>query len=173
MVSLPAVRLQLLPEITGWKVPLTAKAAEQESGAMTGFDLDRFVSAQVPVYASALAELKLGRKESHWMWFVFPQIAGLGRSPKAVRYALASLAEARAYLDHPLLGPRLGECVEALLAHRGRSAEAILGPIDAVKLRSSMTLFEAAADASAKPPFAACLDAFFAGVRDPATLERI
>ena len=140
---------------------------------MAGIDLERFVAAQAPVYGQALAELRRGRKESHWMWFVFPQIAGLGRSPTAVRYAIASLAEARAYLAHPLLGPRLVESAEAMLAHRGRGAEAILGPIDAVKLRSSMTLFEAAAEGAARKPFAACLDAFCGGARDPVTLARI
>ncbi len=136
---------------------------------MTGFDLDRFVAAQAPIYAQALAELKAGRKESHWMWFVFPQLAGLGRSPTAIFYALASADEARVYLAHPLLGARLRECTEAVLAHRGRSVEAIFGPIDAMKLKSSMTLFEAAADDPT--PFAALLDGFFAGARDSTTLE--
>ena len=131
------------------------------------------MAAQAPIYGQALAELRRGRKESHWMWFVFPQIAGLGRSPTAVRYAIASLAEARAFLAHPLLGPRLVEATEALLAHRGGSVDAILGPIDAVKLRSSMTLFEAAAEGQARKVFADCLDAFCAGARDPATLEQI
>ena len=140
---------------------------------MAEFDLERFIAAQGPVYGQALAELRRGRKESHWMWFVFPQIAGLGRSPTAVRYAIASLAEARAYLAHPLLGPRLVESTEALLVHRGRGAEAILGAIDAVKLCSSMTLFEAAAEGAARKVFAACLDAFCGGARDPATREKI
>ena len=140
---------------------------------MADFDLERFVAAQAPVYPQALAELRRGRKESHWMWFVFPQIAGLGRSPTAIRYAIGSLAEARAYFAHPLLGPRLVESTEALLDHRGRSAGSILGPIDAVKLCSSMTLFEAAAEGKPKSLFAACLDAFCDGERDRATLERI
>jgi len=140
---------------------------------MAGFDLNRFVRAQAPVYAQALAELRDGRKQSHWMWFVFPQIAGLGRSPTAVRYAIASAGEALAYLAHDLLGPRLGECTRAVLAHRGRSAESIFGPVDAIKLRSSMTLFEAAAQGEAGSLFSDCLDAFFAGSRDPATLERL
>jgi uncharacterized protein (DUF1810 family) len=136
---------------------------------MPDHDLDRFVAAQEGVHAAALAELKAGRKQSHWMWFVFPQFAGLGRSPTARFYAIASAAEARAYLAHPLLGPRLLECTNAVLAHRGRSAEAIFGVVDAMKLKSSMTLFEAvAADPS---PFAALLDAFFDGARDAATLE--
>jgi uncharacterized protein (DUF1810 family) len=130
--------------------------------------LERFVAAQDGVYPQALAELRGGRKHGHWMWFVFPQLAGLGRSATARFYAIASAAEARAYLAHPLLGPRLAECARALLAHRARRAEAILGPIDAMKLRSSMTLFEAVAGDPA--PFAAVLDAFFGGERDAATL---
>ena len=134
---------------------------------MTEFDLDRFVEAQAPVYAQALAELKRGRKESHWMWFVFPQIAGLGFSPMAQRYAIGSTDEARAYLAHPLLGPRLREATEAMLAHRGRGAEAILGPVDAMKFRSSMTLFEAVAGGG---PFGAAIDAFYDGKRDDKTL---
>lgn len=121
--------------------------------------------------AQALAELKAGRKTSHWMWFVFPQIAGLGRSETARFYAISDVAEARAYLAHPLLGARLREAAAALLAHRGRSAEAMLGGIDAVKLRSSMTLFEAVAPE--EPVFAAVLEAFFSGQRDPETVRRI
>jgi uncharacterized protein (DUF1810 family) len=136
---------------------------------MAGFDLERFVAAQAKIYAQALTELKAGRKQSHWMWFVFPQLAGLGRSPTAIFYAIASLAEARAYLAHPLLGPRLLGCTNAVLAHRGRSAEAIFGVVDAMKLKSSMTLFEAAAHDPA--PFAAVLDEFFDGARDAATLD--
>jgi uncharacterized protein (DUF1810 family) len=131
--------------------------------------LDRVVAALEDVYAQALAELKAGRKQSHWMWFVFPQLAGLGRSPTARFYGLASLAEARTYLAHPLLGPRLLACTAAVLAHRGRSAEAIFGVVDAMKLKSSMTLFEQAAEDPA--PFAAVLDAFFGGTRDAATLD--
>ena len=136
---------------------------------MTGFDLARFVAAQEDIYKQALAELRAGRKQSHWMWFVFPQIAGLGHSPMAVRYAIASAEEARAYLAHPLLGARLRECVAAMLAHRGQRPEAILGGIDALKFRSSLTLFEAVADDPA--PFAAALEAFYDGVRDARTLE--
>ena len=132
------------------------------------FDLERFVAAQGPVYGQALAELRRGRKESHWMWFVFPQLAGLGRSPTAIFYAIASAAEARAYLAHPLLGPRLGECVDAVLGHSDLSGEAIFGSIDAVKLRSSMTLFEAVADEPDR--FAGVIDTFHNGERDPATL---
>jgi uncharacterized protein (DUF1810 family) len=131
-------------------------------------DLSRFVAAQAPVYAVALAELRRGRKATHWMWFVFPQLAGLGRSPTARFYAIESLEEARRYLGHDLLGPRLAECTEAVLAHRDRDAVTIFGGIDAIKFRSSMTLFEAAAGEAS--PFAAALDAFYRGERDPATL---
>jgi len=135
---------------------------------MAEFGLDRFVEAQAAVWPRALAELERGRKESHWMWFVFPQIAGLGSSPTARHYAIVSADEARAYLAHPLLGARLHEGVAAMLAHRGASAEAILGGIDSLKFRSSMTLFEAVADDPA--PFADALDAFYGGERDRATL---
>jgi len=135
--------------------------------------LDRFVAAQDGVIEHALAELRAGAKTSHWMWFVFPQIAGLGHSAMARRFAIADLAEARAYLAHPVLGPRLIDATRAMLDWAGRtSAEAVLGGIDAVKLRSSMTLFDAAAG-TGTAPFAACLDAFYAGKRDPATLARL
>jgi uncharacterized protein (DUF1810 family) len=134
-----------------------------------GPDLSRFVTAQREIYPRALAELRAGTKRSHWMWFVFPQIAGLGRSDMARRYAIRDLAEARAYLAHSVLAPRLLECTAAVLAHAGaRSAEAIFGGIDAVKLRSSMTLFEAA---GGDDIFASVLDAFFAGARDPAKMR--
>ena len=108
-------------------------------------DLDRFVNAQQGIYDGVLDELRHGRKTGHWMWFVFPQIAGLGRSAMSEQYAIESLEEARAYLAHPLLGPRLRECAETVLSVQGRTAEEILGSIDAVKLRSSMTLFHRAA----------------------------
>jgi uncharacterized protein (DUF1810 family) len=134
--------------------------------------LERFVDAQQGIYTQALAELRDGRKRSHWMWFVFPQIAGLGRSETARFYAIADLAEARAYLAHPLLGLRLGEATEAVLAHAGQTPETIFGGIDAVKLRSSMTLFEAAAGVS-ETRFGAVLDRFYDGVRDTATLQRL
>ena len=136
---------------------------------MAAFDLERFLAAQDRVYPQALAELKRGEKASHWMWFVFPQIAGLGFSPMAQLYAIGSLDEARAYLAHPLLGARLREATEAVLAHRDRPAEAILGKVDAMKFRSSLTLFEAAAEAPG--PFAEALDAFYGGGRDAATLR--
>ena len=135
--------------------------------------LDRFVVAQDGVIDQALAELRAGAKRTHWMWFVFPQIAGLGRSETARRYAITSQAEAEAYLAHPVLGPRLlaaVEAIEAIISANG-SAEAILGPIDAVKLRSSMTLFEAVAADTA--PFARVLDRFYAGTRDEETLARL
>ncbi len=130
-------------------------------------DLSRFVSAQDGVYPQALAELRRGAKASHWMWFVFPQIAGLGRSAMAQAYAIGSADEARGYLAHPVLGPRLLEATQAVTAARG-SAEAILGGIDAIKLRSSMTLFAAVADHPT--PFRAALERFFDGADDPATL---
>ena len=138
---------------------------------MTGesFDLQRFVDAQdsAGTYATALGELRRGRKTSHWMWFVFPQIAGLGQSPIARRYAISSLAEATAYLGHSVLGPRLLECAAAVEQHHDRSAEEILGSVDGMKLRSSMTLFlRAAPDQTV---FQQVLDRFFGGTADPAT----
>jgi uncharacterized protein (DUF1810 family) len=136
---------------------------------MPAFDLDRFVAAQAEMYPRALAELRAGEKRSHWMWFVFPQLAGLGRGPTAHYYAIASAQEARAYLAHALPGPRLRECTAAILAHQDKSAERIFGSIDTMKLKSSMTLFEAVAGDPA--PFAAVLDHFFGGGRDAATLD--
>jgi len=133
-------------------------------------DLQRFVDAQQGTYPTALAELSRGRKSSHWMWFVFPQIAGLGHSAMAQRYAIRSADEARAYLAHPLLGPRLIEATRTVTAASG-TAEAIMGGIDAVKLRSSLTLFAAVADDPA--PFVAALGRFFGGQRDPETLRRL
>ena len=109
-------------------------------------DLERFVQAQDGVYDNALAEIVDGHKRSHWMWFIFPQIAGLGSSPTAQRYAIRDLAEARAYMAHPVLGPRLVSCTSALLAHQEKNAGRILGYPDDLKLRSSMTLFSRAAD---------------------------
>ncbi|ARR57017.1 DUF1810 domain-containing protein [Rhizorhabdus wittichii] len=132
------------------------------------FDLDRFVSAQEASYESALAEIRRGRKRSHWMWFVFPQLVGLGRSETARHYAIASLDEARAYLAHPLLGTRLRACVEALQDLDHGSAEAVFGDIDALKLRSSLTLFE---QASGERLFAAAIERWFDGRRDEATLR--
>jgi len=132
--------------------------------------LDRFVEAQDGAYDDALAELTTGRKRTHWMWFIFPQIAGLGSSPTAQFYAIASLDEAKAYLAHPVLGPRLRECARALLAVDGRSAHDIFGYPDDLKLRSSMTLFARAADDPA--PFQAVLDRFYDGP-DPRTLALV
>jgi len=134
------------------------------------FDLDRFVRAQDDggAYERAVQELRRARKTGHWMWFVFPQVAGLGRSPMAQRYAIRSLDEARAYLAHPVLGPRLRECADAMLdAPKGRTAESVLGGIDAVKLRSSMTLF-LRADPRERG-FERVLERFARGVPDPAT----
>jgi len=122
-------------------------------------------------YQRAADELRRGRKSSHWMWFVFPQITGLGRSPTAQLYAISSLDEARAYLAHPVLGPRLLESAEILVGLAGRSAEQVFGGIDAMKLRSSMTLFRHAAPP--EPVFGQVLDQYFDGVPDPATEERI
>jgi uncharacterized protein (DUF1810 family) len=140
---------------------------------MSDFDLERFVRAQDEggVYERAVEELRSGRKRSHWMWFVFPQIAGLGRSPMAQRYAISSLAEARAYLAHPVLGERLRECAGVLLALPRTDAEAVFGSVDAMKLRSSMTLFARAAGEGS--PFAKVLARFFGGEEDEATLERL
>jgi uncharacterized protein (DUF1810 family) len=137
------------------------------------YGLDRFVSAQDRggTYTDAVAELRAGRKRSHWMWFVFPQIAGLGQSPISRRYAIASLAEAGAYLAHPVLAPRLSECVEILIDLRGLTAQDIFGGIDAIKLRSSMTLF-ARAD-PANPLFEQVIDTFFDGEPDRFTDQRL
>jgi uncharacterized protein (DUF1810 family) len=135
-------------------------------------DLERFVRAQDEhqTYHQAVTELRRGRKTSHWMWFVFPQIAGLGRSPMAQAYAITDLAEARAYLAHPVLGPRLVECAEIVASHQGLSAEQIFGGVDAMKLRSSMTLFARAEDN--QPVFTAVLDKYFDGP-DPETEKRL
>jgi uncharacterized protein (DUF1810 family) len=135
-------------------------------------DVSRFVTAQDSggTYAAALSELRAGRKRSHWMWFVFPQVAGLGQSPTAVFYGVAGLGEARAYLADPVLGPRLVECCEALLALGGSDPVAVLGGIDAMKLRSSMTLFARAAGEGADEVFRAVLERYFGGEEDPATV---
>jgi uncharacterized protein (DUF1810 family) len=130
-------------------------------------DLERFVLAQRDVYDGALAELRAGRKTGHWIWFIFPQVAGLGHSEMSRLYAISSLEEARAYVAHPVLGPRLEACAAAMLAVKGRTATDILGSIDATKLRSSMTLFHLAAPD--EPPFGQVLDRYFDGVADPAT----
>jgi uncharacterized protein (DUF1810 family) len=136
------------------------------------YDLDRFLAAQAVVYATALDELRRGRKTGHWMWFVFPQVEGLGRSELSRWYAISSLEEARAYLEHPVLGPRLRECARLVLeTPDDRTAEAIFGPTDALKLRSSMTLFHRAAPE--EPLFARVLDRFYDAVPDAATDARL
>jgi uncharacterized protein (DUF1810 family) len=134
-------------------------------------ELDRFVSAQNGVYERALQELRQGRKTSHWMWFVFPQIAGLGYSAMSQRYAITSLDEATAYLQHPVLGARLRECASVVAATQERTAEQIFGAIDAQKLHSSMTLFHRAAPE--EPVFAEVLEMYFAGNPDRATDDRL
>jgi uncharacterized protein (DUF1810 family) len=151
--------------------------------------LERFVVAQERggTYQRAVAELRAGAKVSHWMWFVFPQIAGLGMSAMSQEFAISSMAEARAYLAHPVLGPRLRECARIVAATKGRSAERIFGPVDAMKLRSSMTLFAAAdADQTAATPdgeqqdgeadsnvFRAVLAKYFGGTADEARVARL
>lgn len=134
-------------------------------------DLQRFVEAQADAYDQALAELKRGRKATHWMWFVFPQIAGLGHSAMARFYAIASLDEARAYVAHPVLGPRLAACVQAINALEGRTAHAIFGSPDDLKLHASLTLFSRAAPD--EPAFAQALAKYFGGRLDDLTLQRL
>ncbi len=131
-------------------------------------DLDRFVGAQDAVFQRVCAELAAGHKRSHWMWFIFPQLRGLGSSPMAVRYAIDSLDEARAYLAHPLLGERLRHCTELVNHLEGRTAREIFGHPDELKFRSSMTLFARAA-AGADQPFGKALAKYFAGEEDPLT----
>ena len=143
--------------------------ATEDPGAGDPHDLERFVRAQEEDYDRALAEIRSGHKRSHWMWYVFPQLDGLGSSSTARRYAIKSIAEARAYLDHPVLGPRLIACAEAALAVKGRSAHEILGSPDDMKLRSCATLF-----AQVAPPgsvFAQLIDKYFAGRPDDKTLH--
>ena len=134
--------------------------------------LHRFTEAQAPIWPRPLEEIRAGRKTSHWMWFVFPQIAGLGSSEMARRFALSGEAEARAFAKHPILGDRLDQATEAMLDWAGTmAAEEILGPVDAMKFRSSMTLFEASADDT--DAFTAALDQFYEGERDALTLQRL
>jgi uncharacterized protein (DUF1810 family) len=135
------------------------------------FKLQRFVDAQAPVYGRVLAELRAGQKQSHWMWFIFPQIEGLGSSPTARTFAISSRAEAEAYLDHPVLGPRLYECTRLVNAVEGRPIAEILGYPDDPKFRSSMTLFANVAED--KADFLGALDKFYGGAMDHATLERL
>jgi len=135
------------------------------------FQLQRFVDAQEPVYDDAVSELRAGRKRSHWMWFIFPQISGLGHSATSQTFAVSSLAEAVAYLAHPTLGPRLRECAALVAGIEGSSIGEIFGYPDDLKFRSSMTLFAAAAPQ--EPIFATCLQKYFGGQPDPLTLERL
>jgi uncharacterized protein (DUF1810 family) len=137
------------------------------------YDVERFVSAQNAgdTYGQATEELRNGLKVSHWMWFVFPQVAGLGRSETARTYAISSLEEAKAYLAHPVLGPRLIECAGIVAGLEGRTAREIFGEIDAQKLHSSMTFFHEAAPA--EPSFTRVIERFFGGTEDPATLQRL
>ena len=134
------------------------------------YDLERYIRAQEPVFAQVCAELADGRKQSHWMWFIFPQLRGLGSSSMAERYAIGSLAEALAYLAHPLLGERLRTCTQLVNRIEGRTAVGIFGYPDDLKFRSSMTLF-ARASAGASEPFGAALTKYFAGEEDPLTRE--
>ena len=131
------------------------------------FDLQRFVDAQDSVYRRVVAELSAGRKQSHWMWFIFPQIAGLGFSAMAQRYAMSSTEEAAAYLAHDILGPRLVECTGLVLGVKDKTIRAILGSPDDLKFRSSMTLFSAVSD---DPVFDAAIAKYYAGAKDQATL---
>jgi uncharacterized protein (DUF1810 family) len=145
-------------------------AGRQEAGGIDDpYDLGRFVEAQEGAYARALAELRSGRKRSHWIWYVFPQLDGLGYSPMSKRFSIKSLAEAQAYLRHPVLGPRLLECFQAVLGAGGRSALELMGSPDDMKLRSCATLFERVAPAIAV--FGQLIDKYFQGERDAATLR--
>jgi uncharacterized protein (DUF1810 family) len=141
------------------------------TAAADPYDLQRFVDAQDPVYEQVRAQLRAGRKRSHWMWFVFPQIEGLGSSAMAQRFAIGSRAQAQAYLAHPVLGPRLRECTQLVLAVQDRSIHDILGSPDDLKFRSSMTLF--AQVAPQQGVFGEALQKYYGGVPDPATLERL
>ena len=145
--------------------------SKSERTAADPYNLERFVQAQSLVYNRVLSELRAGVKTSHWMWFIFPQIRGLGRSPISVAYAISSRDEAQAYLQHPLLGPRLKECTQLVLQAEGRSALEIFGEPDDVKFRSSMTLF--ANVSSEDDIFERALQKYFGGVPDQLTLDRL
>lgn len=134
---------------------------------MDPFNLQRFVDAQAPLWVEVQAELGSAKKRTHWMWFVFPQLAGLGRSSTAKFYGISGPDEALAYLEHPLLGPRLFECCDLLMEATGGTAAEVFGDVDAMKLRSCLTLFDAVA--SGRPIFHQCLDRYFGGERDPDT----
>ena len=142
-----------------------------ETDVSDAYDLRRFIEAQAPVFETACAELNAGRKESHWMWFIFPQIEGLGRSPTAQRFAISGRAEAEAYLRHPDLGPRLQRCAALVNAIEGRSIHEIFGAPDDMKFHSSMTLFGTVAEDA--QVFLAALRKYFGGEMDPKTLERL
>lgn len=142
---------------------------DDKSGEMSGYDLNRFLQAQQADYERALSEIKSGRKRSHWMWYVFPQFDGLGSSPTSKRYSIKSVAEAKAYLSHPILGSRLIECAEAVLSVEGRTAYEIFSSPDDMKLKSCATLF--AYVSPAKSVFDRLLDKFFQGERDDKTLR--
>ena len=144
---------------------------ESPGQPLESFDLQRFVDAQAPVYRSVVDELRGGRKHSHWMWFVFPQLSGLGGSSMAVRYGIGSLQEARAYLRHELLGPRLHECTQLVNQVQGRSIAEIFGSPDDLKLCSSMTLFAVATDDN--QDFVDLLAKYYRGLQDPLTLARL
>ncbi len=147
---------------------VSAQGDRNEDGGLAAYDLERFVTAQAPVYGQVLDELRAGCKRTHWMWFIFPQLAGLGHSPTARYFAIASLAEARAYMRHPVLSPRLIECTSLTNAAAPASAHAIFASPDDLKFRSSMTLFRNASEA---PAFAEALRLFFDGEEDRRTLE--
>jgi uncharacterized protein (DUF1810 family) len=152
-------------------LPLRFAALSGKKTMDDRFDLERFVRAQDTVYAQVLAELRAGRKRSHWMWFIFPQIKGLGTSAMAERFAISGREEAAAYLAHPLLGPRLQECTKLVIDAPDRSIESILGHPDDLKFRSSMTLFAKTAGDNAD--FVAAVDKFYGGAFDPLTLDRL
>jgi uncharacterized protein (DUF1810 family) len=138
------------------------------------FDLERFLTAQQGIYERACAELRAGEKQSHWMWFIFPQIHGLGSSEMAQRYAISSIEEAHAYLEHPVLGQRLRDCTAVVVALEGRTAQQIFGYPDYLKFHSSMTLFAQAATISEEDLiFSQALDKYFSGREDAATMERL
>jgi uncharacterized protein (DUF1810 family) len=141
------------------------------TGQNDPYDLQRFLDAQEPVFAEVCAELRAGRKRSHWMWFIFPQLRGLGSSATAEYYAISGLEEAKAYLGHPILGPSLVECCRLVTGVQGLSAQEIFGYPDYLKFRSSMTLFAHAA--SENQPFQAALEKYFDGKPDPLTMERL
>jgi uncharacterized protein (DUF1810 family) len=163
------IHLTVTPGMPGTR--LARASGRMEAMTSDPYDLARFVTAQNAdrAYAGAVAELRRGRKSGHWIWFVFPQIAGLGRSQMSRRFAISSLAEAGAYLRHPVLGPRLTECARIVVQTKHRSAEQIFGRLDAQKLRSSMTLF--LRTAPGEPEFGAVLSQLFDGVPDAATDE--